>query len=171
MLALHGTGVSDGIAIGKAYVLQRDLPEIPEYTVASHQIETEIERLHRAVEAARRQLRAIRSHIPANAPPEAASFLDTHLLILDDKMLVPTAAATVRHEKRNAEWALKAQSERLSEIFEKMDDAYLRNKRIDVNQVVERILRNLLMPGFDDHEKIDRKSTRLNSSHSSISYA
>ena len=154
MLALHGTGVSDGIAIGKAYVLQRDLPEIPEYTVASHQVETEIERLHRAVEAARRQLRAIRDHIPANAPSEAASFLDTHLLILDDKMLVPAAAATVRHEKRNAEWALKAQSERLSEIFEKMDDAYLRNKRIDVNQVVERILRNLLMPGFDDHEKM-----------------
>ena len=69
MLALHGTGVSDGIAIGKAYVLQRDLPEIPEYTVASHQVETEIERLHRAVEAARRQLRAIRDHIPANARP------------------------------------------------------------------------------------------------------
>ncbi len=56
MLALHGTGVSDGIAIGKAYVLQRDLPEIPEYTIAHHQVETEIERLARATDAARRQL-------------------------------------------------------------------------------------------------------------------
>lgn len=154
MLALHGTGVSDGIAIGRAYVLQRDLPEIPEYTVASHQIDAEIERLNQAVVAARRQLRAIREHIPASAPAEAASFLDAHLLILDDKMLVPSAADTVRHERRNAEWALRVQSERLSEIFEKMDDAYLRNKRVDVNQVVERILRNLLMPGFDEHEKI-----------------
>src|SRR3990170_1361826 len=134
MLALHGTGVSDGIAIGRAYVLQRDLPEIPEYTVASHQIDAEIERLNQAVVAARRQLRAIRDHIPANAPAEAASFLDAHLLILDDKMLVAAAADTVRRERRNAEWALRIQSERLSEAFEKMDDAYLRNKRVDVNQ-------------------------------------
>ena len=154
MLALHGTGVSDGITIGKAYVLQRDLPEIPEYTVASHQTDAEIERLNQAVVAARRQLRAIRDHIPANAPAEAASFLDAHLLILDDKMLVPSATDTIQRERRNAEWALRVQSERLSEIFEKMDDAYLRNKRVDVNQVVERILRNLLMPGFDEHEKM-----------------
>ncbi|TAM46559.1 MAG: phosphoenolpyruvate--protein phosphotransferase [Gammaproteobacteria bacterium] len=155
MLALHGTGVSDGIAIGKAYVLQRDLPEIPEYTIAHHQVETEIERLARAADAARRQLHTIRDHIPANAPAEASSFLDAHLLILDDKMLIPTAAETVRRERRNAEWALKGQSDRLSETFEKMDDAYLRNKRIDVNQVVERVLRNLLMPGFEEHLKVE----------------
>jgi phosphotransferase system enzyme I (PtsI) len=154
MLALHGTGVSDGIAIGKAYVLQRELPEIPEYTVASHQVEAEIERLTRAVEAARRQLRAIRDHIPPGAPAEAASFLDAHLLILDDKMLASAAAELVRRELRNAEWALRIQSERLSELFEKMDDAYLRNKRVDVNQVVERIQRNLMMPGFEEHERI-----------------
>ncbi len=155
MLALHGTGVSDGIAIGKAYVLQRDLPEIPEYIVAHHQVETEIERLGRAADAARRQLRTIRDHIPANAPAEASSFLDAHLLILDDKMLIPAAAEAVRRERRNAEWALKGQSDRLSETFEKMDDAYLRNKRIDVNQVVERVLRNLLMPGFEEHVKVE----------------
>ncbi len=154
MLALHGTGVSDGIAIGKAYVLQRELPEIPEYTVAGHQVEGEVERLGRAVEAARRQLRAIREHIPAGAPAEAASFLDAHLLILDDKTLAPAAAELVRREQRNAEWALRIQSELLSELFEKMDDAYLRNKRVDVNQVVERILRNLMMPGHEEHERI-----------------
>ena len=84
---LHGTGVSNGIAIGKAYVLQRDLPEVPEYAMPQEYVEEEVTRFQRAVEASRRQLMAIREHIPANAPPEASSFLDTHLLMLDDKMI------------------------------------------------------------------------------------
>ena len=75
MLALHGTGVSDGVAIGKAFVLQRELPEIPEYVIPREYIEEEVARFQRAVEASRRQLMTIREHIPANAPPEATSFL------------------------------------------------------------------------------------------------
>lgn len=154
MLALHGTGVSDGIAIGTAHVLSRELPEIPQYNVTPHQIEAEIERLNRAVEAARQQLRYIRAHIPANAPPEAASFLDTHLLMLEDKMITQASADTIRRERLNAEWALKIQSDQLSEMFERIDDAYLRNKRVDVNQVVERVLRYLMRGGVDEHEKV-----------------
>jgi phosphotransferase system enzyme I (PtsI) len=154
MLALYGTGVSDGIAIGRAFVLQRELPEIPEYTIGRHQVEEEVARFAQAVEAARTQLRGIRSHIPASAPREASSFLDTHLLILEDPMIASAPADTIRRQRLNAEWALRIQSDRLSEMFEKMDDPYLRNKKTDVNQVVDRVLRNMLMLSFDEHERM-----------------
>ncbi|MBI3569521.1 MAG: phosphoenolpyruvate--protein phosphotransferase [Gammaproteobacteria bacterium] len=154
MLALHGTGVSDGVAIGKAFVLQRELPEIPEYVIPREYIEEEVARFQRAVEASRRQLMAIREHIPANAPPEATSFLDAHLLMLDDKMISMAPIEAIRNQQYNAEWALKTQSEILSTIFEQMDDHYLRNKKIDVNQVVNRIQRNLLQQNYDEHEKM-----------------
>lgn len=154
MLALHGTGVSDGISIGKAFVLQRELPEIPQYVLVPHLIEPEITRFVRAVKAARKQLLSVRDHIPANAPSEAASFIDTHVLILDDKMISQTPIDIIRNEQRNAEWALNTQSELLSEMFEQMDDPYLRNKKVDVNQVVERILRNLMLYESDEHEHL-----------------
>jgi phosphotransferase system enzyme I (PtsI) len=154
MLALHGTGVSDGVAIGKAFVLQRELPEIPEYVIPREYIEEEVARFQRAVEASRRQLMTIREHIPANAPPEATSFLDAHLLMLDDKMISQAPIEAIRNQQYNAEWALKTQSEILSAIFEQMDDHYLRNKKTDVNQVVNRIQRNLLQQNYDEHEKI-----------------
>jgi phosphotransferase system enzyme I (PtsI) len=154
MLALHGTGVSDGVAIGKAFVLQRELPEIPEYVIPREYIEEEVARFQRAVEASRRQLITIREHIPANAPPEATSFLDAHLLMLDDKMISQAPVEAIRNQQYNAEWALKTQSEILSAIFEQMDDHYLRNKKTDVNQVVNRIQRNLLQQNYDEHEKM-----------------
>jgi len=154
MLALHGTGVSDGVAIGKAFVLQRELPEIPEYVIPREYIEEEVARFQRAVEASRRQLLTIREHIPANAPPEATSFLDAHLLMLDDKMISQAPVEAIRNQQYNAEWALKTQSEILSGIFEQMDDHYLRNKKTDVNQVVNRIQRNLLQQNYDEHEKM-----------------
>src|SRR3989344_4114649 len=106
MLALHGTGVSDGIVIGKAFVLQRDLPEIPEYAIPQEYIEEEVARFQRAVEASRRQLMVIREHIPANAPPQASSFLDAHLLMLDDKMISTAPIETIRQRQCNAEWTI-----------------------------------------------------------------
>ncbi len=154
MLALHGTGVSDGIAIGKAFVLQRELPEIPEYAIPREYIEEEVARFQRAVELSRRQLLTIREHIPANAPPEASSFLDAHLLMLDDKMISMAPIDTIRGQQCNAEWAVKTQSDVLCAMFEQMDDQYLRNKKVDVNQVVQRILRNLLQKNYDEHEKM-----------------
>lgn len=154
MLALHGTGVSDGISIGKAIVLQRELPDILEYMLVEPSVEPEVARFQQAVKNARRQLLKIRDHIPANAPSEAASFIDTHVMILDDKMISEAPIEIIRKQQRNAEWALKIQSERLSEMFEQMEDPYLRNKKTDVNQVVERILRNLVAQDQNEDEQL-----------------
>lgn len=154
MLSLHGTGVSSGISIGKAYVLHRERPEVPEYVLPARLIEEEIARFKNAIENARSQLERIRKHIPRTAPPEIASIIDTHLLILHDKMISEAPIGTIRKRQCNAEWALNIQSDLLGKVFEQMDDPYLRNKKTDVNQVVDRVLRNLLLNQEDEHEQI-----------------
>ena len=150
MLALHGKGVSSGIAIGRAYVLKRERLKIPEYVIPAAFVEDEVQRFLEAVETTRRELSDIRDHIPPDAPVETASFLDTHLLILNDTMVSDAPIKDIRDNQWNAEFALKTQSDRLIAVFEGMEDPYLRNKKIDVAQVVERVLRNLLNP--DGHE-------------------
>jgi phosphotransferase system enzyme I (PtsI) len=154
MLSLHGTGVSNGITIGKAYVLHRERPEVPEYVLPARLVDEEIARFKAAIESARSQLERIRKHIPRSAPPEIASIIDTHLLILHDKMISEAPIGTIRMRQCNAEWALNIQSDLLGKVFEQMDDPYLRNKKTDVNQVVDRVLRNLLLNQEDEHEQI-----------------
>jgi len=86
-LSLHGMGVSRGIAIGRAHIIERDRLDIPEYHVDKDQIASETQRLISAVDQAKQQLRAIRDHIPAAAAPDIAPFITNHLLILDDAVL------------------------------------------------------------------------------------
>jgi phosphoenolpyruvate-protein phosphotransferase (PTS system enzyme I) len=143
-LELNGIGVSRGIAIGAAHVLQRDQLEILEAAVPAHLVEREVCRFHAAIEAARQQLRAIRERIPPSTPPEITAFIDTHLLMLDDSMLSLAPAQLIRTRQCSAEWALKLQRDSVVAVFEEMDDAYLRTRKDDVDHVVTRIQRILM---------------------------
>ena len=143
-LALSGIGVSRGIAIGKAYLLQRGLPEVTEYAVPKTQIKDEVTRFMQAVDAARQQLKAIRQQIPADTSADIASFIDTHLLMLKDSALSEVPINLIRSRKCNAEWALKLQRDALVNVFDQMDDPYLRTRKDDVDHVVNRIQRILL---------------------------
>ncbi len=159
MLALHGKGVSNGIGIGRAYVLKRERLKVPEYVIPDPLIEDEARRFHEAVARARRELNEIRDHIPSEAPMEAASFIDTHLLILSDAMISEAPVHDIRAQRWNAEFALKTHSDRLIGVFEHMEDPYLRNKKVDVAQVVERVLRNLMTPEDTGDEPIPEDLT------------
>jgi phosphotransferase system enzyme I (PtsI) len=153
MLTLHGTGVSSGIAVGRAYVLHRDRPEVPEYMLPPHLLDEEVRRFHNAVARARDQLEGIREHIPPAAPPEIASIIDTHHLILRDKLIGEAPAELIVRQQVNAEWALKTQGDALAAVFDQMEDPYLRNRKVDVAQVVDRVLR-ILLAAEDEHEQI-----------------
>jgi phosphotransferase system enzyme I (PtsI) len=143
-IVLHGIGVSRGIAIGKAHIIVRGSIEVLESTVPSNLIEEEVARFLNAVETARLQLSSIRSRIPAGTRPDIAAFIDTHTLMLDDAMIVKTPVDTIREQGCNAEWALKQQRDAVVEVFEQMDDPYLRTRRDDVDHVINRIQRILL---------------------------
>jgi len=153
MLTLHGTGVSSGLAIGKAFVLHRERPEVPEYVLPKHLVADEVVRFRQALEAARRQLVHIRDHIPRSAPAEIASIMDTHLLILQDKMISEAPLDLITRHQYNAEWALREQGDALVAVFEQMVDPYLRNRKTDVSQVVDRVLR-ILLAAEAEHEQI-----------------
>lgn len=142
--AMHGVGVSRGIAIGRVHVVEHDQLDIPEYRVEPGAVDAELQRFEEAVAVARQQLRAVREHIPPGTAHDIAAFIDTHLLMLEDSALTQEPARLVRELRCNAEWALKLQRDALVAVFDEMDDAYLRTRRDDVDHVVHRIQRILL---------------------------
>ncbi len=143
-LQLEGIGVSRGIAIGHVHKFHGDDLDVPERRLGEDEIEEECERYTAARQKAKLQLRKIRGRIPPDTPREIASFIDTHLLMLDDRTLSDAVIDIIRQDHRNAEAALRQQCENLVTVFEQMDDAYLRSRRDDVEHVVVRIQRILL---------------------------
>jgi len=143
-LALSGIGVSRGIAIGRAHVLLRGSIEVLESALPEDLIETEVERFLLAVHSARLQLESLRERIPPGTHADIAAFIDTHRLMLDDATLVKTPVELIRERGCNAEWALKLQRDAVVEVFDRMDDPYLRTRRDEVDHVINRILRILL---------------------------
>ncbi len=158
-IALHGVGVSRGIAIGKVHVVKRDQLDIREYSIRKPRLDDEIKRFENALANARQQLRAIRKHIPESTSADIEAFIDTHLLMLDDVALTEEPMRLIRELSCNAEWALKLQRDALVAVFDEMDDAYLRTRKDDVDFVVNRIQRVLLNQTPLQHEKPDQRLT------------
>ena len=156
-LALHGMGVSRGIAIGRVHIIERDRLDIPEYHIEKDQVEAETGRLVEAIAQAKQQLRAIREHIPAATSPDIAPFIDTNLLMLDDVVLTQEPMRLIRTAGYNAEWALKLQRDALVHVFDEMEDAYLRTRKNDIDHVVNRIQRILLKQKPLRHEEPDSR--------------
>ena len=143
-LWLSGIGVSRGIGLGRVQRLHGGDLEIPEYQLAPAEIEHEVTRFFGAQRRAKEQLRQIRAQIPGGTPGEIAAFIDTHLLMLDDRSLTEAVVALIRSAQCNAEAALKKQRDALTAVFEQMEDPYLRSRKDDVQHVSARILRILL---------------------------
>ena len=137
-IMLNGIGVSRGIGIGDAYVLYREQPEVQEYLITSGDVEKEIQRYMRAKDSALKELSAIKTRIDTDTPDEIVSFIDTHLLMIDDPVLT---TGVINHimRLRNAEWALQIQCERLTSVFENMHDEYLKTRQDDIHHVVRSI--------------------------------
>ena len=156
-LSLHGMGVSRGIAIGRAHIIERDRLDIPEYHIEPAQVDAETGRLLEAIAQAKQQLRAIRDHIPAATSPDITPFIDTHLLMLDDAVLTQEPLRLIRSARFNAEWALQLQRDALVDVFDEMEDAYLRTRKNDIDHVVNRIQRILLKQKPLRHEEPDSR--------------
>ena len=143
-LWLSGIGVSRGIAIARIQKLHGGDLEAPEYTLSAERVEPEIARFYAAVQRAREQLRQVRGQIPAGTPDDIGAFIDTHLLMMDDRSITEATVQLIRDQKLNAEAALRRSRDALVDVFEQMDDAYLRTRKDDVEHVCGRILRILL---------------------------
>ncbi len=141
---MHGVAVSGGIAIGHAHLVSHVGLDVPQYALLKAQIPDEIARFDAAIQSTLRELQGLRNDIPANAPAEFDAFLDLHILILSDPTLSTAPKESIETQRVNAEWALKQQMDTLLAQFDQIEDDYLRERKADVVQVVERVLKSLL---------------------------
>ncbi|NOT19625.1 MAG: phosphoenolpyruvate--protein phosphotransferase [Sideroxydans sp.] len=146
---LHGLPVSSGIAIGHAHLVSHTSLEVVHYVLTKALVGEEVLRLDAALLTTRDELSALREYRPQQAAAEFDAFLDLHLMILGDDHISHAAREMIRTEHCNAEWALKTQMDALVAQFEAFDDAYLRERKTDVIQVVERILK--VLSGHPSH--------------------
>ncbi|SDC41050.1 phosphoenolpyruvate--protein phosphotransferase [Cupriavidus sp. YR651] len=141
--ALHGIPVSRGVAIGRAHILAPAALDVSHYLVDEDRLDAEVERLRAARAAVRAELIALKRDLPRDAPEEMGAFLDVHTMILDDEALSREPEELILHRRYNAEWALTTRLEELMRQFEEIEDEYLRERKADIQQVVERILKVL----------------------------
>ena len=143
--ALHGVGVSGGIAIGRAQLVSHATREVAHYAIAQAQVAAEIERFESAVRDVQRELEGLHAALTSDeVPGEFGAFLDVHWMILNDPTLSETPKRIIAEQRCNAEWALAVQIGVLVEQFEQIEDAYLRERKADVVQVGERVLKRLM---------------------------
>ena len=140
---LHGISVSRGIAIGRAHLLAPAALEVKHYLIDEEQMEAEVARLQNAIKTVHKELQTIWSELPKDSPAEIGAFIDVHVLILSDPMLAEVPLDIIRKRYYNAEWALVTQIDELSAQFDEVEDLYLRERKADIQQVGERVLKVL----------------------------
>jgi len=138
-----GLGVSPGIAFGRAYLIGRDTLKAPRHHIEADDIDTEVARLYKAIAASDKQLAKIKEKL-ASENESDYHIITAHQMMLHDEHLVGAAVEYIRDEKINAEWALRRAVDDIRSVFDSIEDAYLRERRSDVEFVFERVLRNLL---------------------------
>jgi len=140
----RGIGVSPGIAVGKALVIEVRRPRVKREPVDPGRVGREVARLQQALEASRRQILEIQERIAREVGPQYARIFDAHLLILDDRWLTDRTVAVIERERVNAEYAVQEVLDPVRQALSRVEDGYLRERRTDVDDVGDRLLRNLL---------------------------
>jgi phosphotransferase system enzyme I (PtsI) len=153
-VACVGTGVGGAaaIAIGDAHLVHSGPVCVTPSWIGNDEIEAEVRRFEAALRTAGEELREVRQQIPGDTPSDIAEFIDTHVLMLEDKALSSQPIHLIRSEGLSAEWALQQHRDDLIRVFEQMEDTYLRTRRDDLDHVVDRIVNILLeqqAPRFD----------------------
>ena len=142
-ITLHGVAIGGGIAIGRAHLISRSMDDVAHYGLEDAEIPAEMARFDEAVRATRKELEMLWGSIPENAPAELGAFLSLHIMLLGDITISREPREIIEKQRCNAEWALKLQCDLLVEQFDAIEEDYLRERKNDVLQVVERIFKNL----------------------------
>ncbi len=141
--AVHGIAVARGIAIGRAVLVASGRVDVAHYLIPPEQVKAEIARLRVARDAVIDELQRAQAEMPKDMPAELGAMLDVHLMMLQDETLGQDIRRWIEERLYNAEWALTSQLEVVGRQFDEMDDPYLRERKADLEQVVERVLLHL----------------------------
>ena len=140
---VFGTPVSRGIAIGRAVLVASSRVDVAHYFIDASSVGSEIERLRAARDLVAEELATLRRDLRSDAPAELGALLEVHLMLLHDDTLAEAVKHWMEERHYNAEWAVSAQLEVLARQFDEMEDEYLRERKADLEQVAERLLRAL----------------------------
>ena len=140
---VHGLPVARGIAIGRAVLVASSRVEVVHDFIEPDQVLAELARLRTARDAVAAELQRMQREMPKDVPTELTALLDVHLLLLQDETISAGVRQWITQRHYNAEWALVSQLEVLARQFDEMEDEYLRERKADLEQVVERVLRRL----------------------------
>ncbi len=151
---VFGLPVSRGVAIGRAVLVASSRVDVAHYFIDDARIASEIERLRAARDEVADELSTLQRDLPADAPGELSALLDVHLLLLHDETLADATKQWIQERHYNAEWALSAQLEVIARQFDDMEDDYLRERKADLEQVVERLLRALTRASTGEHQAV-----------------
>ena len=141
---LKGIGASPGIAIGKVFLIDRDHLELSHYNITTNEeIEKETERFKGAIAESRAQLLKAKKDSNKKKFKEAQYIIDTHVLLLQDKVLMENTIKAIKHEKIDAALALKKTIDGLRKHLANINDEYMQERTSDIDYIEQRILRNL----------------------------
>ncbi|MDP2819364.1 MAG: phosphoenolpyruvate--protein phosphotransferase [Polaromonas sp.] len=138
--SVHGLAVSRGIAIGRAVLVASSRADVAHYFIDASKTLEEIQRLRVARDAVSEEITRVQRDLPKDAPHELSALLDVHLMLLQDEQLTSGVKHWINDRLYNAEWALTTQYEIIARQFDDMEDEYLRERKADLEQVVERML-------------------------------
>ncbi|HJQ22673.1 MAG TPA: phosphoenolpyruvate--protein phosphotransferase [Blastocatellia bacterium] len=148
---LRGVGASPGVAVGNALRLdERGRQQFYYLDVSPTQVRREVRRLHEALDQARAELLEIKTRLTRELGYEHSFILDAHLLMLEDARLLAEIENEIRARRVNAEWAVRAVIDRVAEAYRQVNDAYLRERTSDLEDVAMRLL--TILSGRDKFE-------------------
>ena len=139
--SVHGLAVSRGIAIGRAVLVVSSRGDVAHYFIEASSTADEVQRIRLARDMVTEEITRLQRDLPKDAPHEISALLDVHLMLLQDEQLISGVKHWITDRHYNAEWALTTQYEIIARQFDDMEDEYLRERKADLEQVVERILR------------------------------
>lgn len=138
-----GIGVSPGIAIGRALIIEKREASVYRVPIREDEIEPEVNRFNLALEKTRDQLLELKHKVSRSMGDEYASIFEAHAMIVSDPSFSDKVLAKIESEQVNAEWAVAEVQEELQARFQSFDDEYLRERVADVKDVADRVLTNL----------------------------
>src|SRR5881409_1126054 len=139
----EGAGVSPGIARGKVHVARDDLDEVVHYRIAPAQVTDEISRFETALIQTRMQILQMQQRIAESIGAKDAAIFDAHLLVVEDRTLIDEVLRKLETDLCNVEWIFQEVATRYAETLNKIDDPYLRERALDIQDVTKRVIHNL----------------------------
>jgi phosphotransferase system enzyme I (PtsI) len=139
----NGIGASPGIVIGRVYLLDRKKVVVAGQRIEDVNVKSEVVRFKKAVEVSKVQLEDIRKRYTRDLGKSHRYILDTHIMLLEDRLLVEGTVKRIKDARINSEGALRDTIDAIAKKFDSIEDEYLRERKHDVEQVAERVLRNL----------------------------